>query len=76
MNKHRLVYLYVSNGSSPYPTDFDMNVLTVDHFASMFPQEGFCSLFRLLIDDGVFDEVGGLEVVKSKVKREADRLAT
>ncbi len=63
MNKHRLVYLYVSNGSSPYPTDFDMNVLTVDHFASMFPQEGFCSLFRLLIDDGVFDEI--LVVIES-----------
>ena len=25
MNKHRLVYLNISNGSSPYPTDFDMN---------------------------------------------------
>ena len=62
---NRLVYLYVSNGSSGPDNipKWSPELLSVDSYTRLFPDEGFCYLFHKFLERGLFDEI--LVVIES-----------
>jgi len=55
----RLVYIYVSNGSADVNNipKWNPDVLSQDPFTLLFPEEGFCYLFKKFIQERLFDEI-------------------
>lgn len=61
----RLVYLYVSNGSTDQPRTMKWSpkILSREAYTHLFPEEGFCHLFRKFIKEKLFNEI--LVVIES-----------